>query len=158
MPAFKDKKRNSWYTAFYYTDWTGKRRKKLKRGFATKKEAQDWEKNFILEKSASLDMTFGDFYKRYEAEMPAIFNHAVKYYELSKNPAVIAGPLGQQHADEMKFWTKDEYMQFIPSMANKTYSYIAFELLYWCGIRIGELMVLTPSDFDFDKNKLAIYG
>lgn len=27
MPAFKDKKRNSWYTAFYYTDWTGKRRK-----------------------------------------------------------------------------------------------------------------------------------
>ena len=52
MPAFKDKKRNSWYTAFYYTDWTGKRRKKLKRGFATKKEAQDWEKHFILEKSA----------------------------------------------------------------------------------------------------------
>ena len=34
MPAFKDKKRNSWYTAFYYTDWIGKRRKKLKRGFA----------------------------------------------------------------------------------------------------------------------------
>lgn len=69
MPAFKDKKRNSWYTAFYYTDWIGKRRKKLKRGFATKKEAQDWEKHFILEKSASLDMTFGDFYKRYEADV-----------------------------------------------------------------------------------------
>lgn len=40
MPAFKDKKCNFWYTAFYYTDWTGKRRKKLKRGFATKKEAR----------------------------------------------------------------------------------------------------------------------
>ena len=43
MPVFKDKKRNSWYAAFYYTDWTGKRLKKLKRGFANKKEAQDWE-------------------------------------------------------------------------------------------------------------------
>lgn len=98
----------------------------------------------------------GTYLRKMQAELSAIFNHAVKYYELPKNPAVIAGPLGQHHADEMKFWTKDEYMQFIPSMANKTYSYIAFELLYWCGIRMGELMTLTPSDFDFDKNKLAI--
>ena len=98
----------------------------------------------------------GTYLRKMQAELSAIFNHAVKYYELPKNPAVIAGPLGQHHADEMKFWTKDEYMQFIPSMANKTYSYIAFELLYWCGIRMGELMALTPSDFDFDKNKLAI--
>lgn len=223
MPAFKDKKRNSWYAAFYYTDWTGKRLKKLKRGFANKKEAQDWEKHFLLEKSANLDMTFGDFWARYEAdirpqirentwkskkfvvdlkilpyfkdlvmrditpreviqwqnemreatdkdgnpysgtylrkmqaELSAIFNHAVKYYALPKNPAVIAGPLGEHHADEMKFWTKDEYMQFIPSMANKTYSYMAFELLYWCGIRMGELMALTPADFDFNKNLMSI--
>lgn len=98
----------------------------------------------------------GTYLRKMHAELSAIFNHAVKYYELPKNPAVIAGPLGQHHADEMKFWTKDEYMQFIPSMANKTYSYIALELLYWCGIRMGELMALTPSDFDFDKNKLAI--
>ena len=69
MPAFKDKKRNSWYAAFYYTDWTGKRLKKLKRGFATKKETQDWEKHFLLEKSANLDMTFGDFWTRYEADI-----------------------------------------------------------------------------------------
>lgn len=62
----------------------------------------------------------------------------MKYYELPKNPAVIAGPLGQYHADEMLFWTKEEYMRFIPEVANKTYSYMAFELLYWCGIRIGD--------------------
>ena len=80
----------------------------------------------------------------------------MKYYELPKNPAVIAGPLGQHQSDEMKFWTKDEYMQFIPTMANKTYSYMAFELLYWCGIRMGELLALTPGDFDFDRNKMSI--
>ena len=47
-------------------------------------------------------------------------------------------------------------MTFIPAMANKTYSYMAFELLYWCGIRMGELFALTPADFDFDRKKLSI--
>ena len=41
-------------------------------------------------------------------------------------------------------------------MANKTYSYMSFELLYWCGIRLGELRALTPADFDFDTNMLSI--
>lgn len=50
----------------------------------------------------------------------------------------IAGALGQYDSDEMLFWTKEEYMKFIPTMANKTYSYMAFELLYWCGIRLGD--------------------
>lgn len=27
----------------YYTDWTGKQARKLKCGFTTKKEAQDWQ-------------------------------------------------------------------------------------------------------------------
>ena len=69
MPATKDKKRNTWTAQFYYTDWTGKKVKKCKRGFETKKEALDWEKHFLLEKSASLDMTFEDFWKRYEADV-----------------------------------------------------------------------------------------
>ena len=33
---------------------------------------------------------------------------------------------------------------------------MAFELLYWCGIRMGELLALTPGDFDFDRNKMSI--
>ena len=37
MPATKDKKRNTWTAQFYYTDWTGKKVKKCKRGFETKK-------------------------------------------------------------------------------------------------------------------------
>lgn len=215
MPANKDKKTGKWNCTFYYTDWTGKKIKKMKRGFATKGEALDWERHFLLEKASSLDMTFGDFYKRYkedvqpkvrentwrskeyvidqkilpyikdlimreitprdiltwqnemrslstsdgnsfsgtylrtmQAQLSAIFNHAVKYYELPRNPAVLVGPLGQHNADEMLFWTKDEYMTFIPAMANKTYSYMAFELLYWCGIRMGELFALTHSFFD----------
>lgn len=98
----------------------------------------------------------GTYLRTMQAQLSAIFNHAVKYYELPRNPAVLADPLGQHHADEMLFWTKDEYMTFILAMANKTYSYMAFELLYWCGIHMGELFALTPADFDFDRKKLSI--
>lgn len=34
--------------------------------------------------------------------------------------------------------------------------YYAFEILYWCGIREGELLALTPEDFDFDRKLLSI--
>ena len=40
MPAYKDSKTGKWYVQFRYTDWKGERQQKLKRGFATKKEAE----------------------------------------------------------------------------------------------------------------------
>ena len=42
MPAYKDEKQNTWYCQFYYEDWQGNKKKKKKRGFKTKKEAQEW--------------------------------------------------------------------------------------------------------------------
>ena len=69
MAVYKDKKRGTWYTSFPYVDWTGKRCRKLKRGFLTKKEAQNWENHFKLQKANSLDMTFEDFYGIYEADV-----------------------------------------------------------------------------------------
>ena len=64
--------------------------------------------------------------------------------------------LGEHDSIEMQFWTKEEYLQFIPTLADKPYSYLAFELLYWCGMRMGELRALTAEDFDFDKKTIAI--
>ena len=69
MAVYKDKNRGTWYASVLYVDWTGKRCRKLKRGFATKKEAQEWEMHFKLQKASSLDMTFGDFYKIYEQDV-----------------------------------------------------------------------------------------
>ena len=39
---------------------------------------------------------------------------------------------------------------------DKPQSYYAFEVLYWYGIREGELLALTPADFDLDKGLLSI--
>jgi integrase len=41
-------------------------------------------------------------------------------------------------------------------MMDKPLSFYAFEVLYWCGVRLGELLALTPADFDFVKSTVSI--
>ena len=222
MAAFKDKKNGSWYVQFRYTDWRGERQQKLKRGFATKKEAQAWEREFLMQKQADINMSFESFVALYEkdvkpklklntwlskehiirtkilpyfkkrklseitardvidwqneirqhtklsgesyspdylknvhTQLSCIFNHAIKYYGLQINPAAKAGNMGSEQPKEMLFWTKEEYLRFIDAMKDKPMLYYAFEILYWCGIREGELLALTPADFDFEKKRSA---
>lgn len=65
MPAYKDEKKNTWYCQFYYEDWQGNKKKKQKRGFKTKKEALEWERNYKLSANANMDMTMGAFIEIY---------------------------------------------------------------------------------------------
>lgn len=65
MPAYKDGAKGTWYAAFYYEDWKGIRKKKMKRGFETKKEALAWERQFLLQKAADLNMEFEKFVEIY---------------------------------------------------------------------------------------------
>lgn len=69
MAAFRNKDNGSWYVQFRYTDWRGERKQKLKRGFATKKEALAWEREFLMQKQADVGMTFESFVKLYERDM-----------------------------------------------------------------------------------------
>ena len=223
MAAYKDEARGTWYVSFHYNDWTGKNKRKLKRGFRTRKEALEYEQKFLLQQATNLDMGFEDFYKLYEedlkpklklntwrtkdvifqkklipyfkdkkmneispadiikwqnemikkrqadgkpykptylktmqSELSAIFNHAVRFYNLRENPVKKAGTIGKGKADEMDFWTKEEYLKFADVMMDKPVSYYAFEILYWCGLRMGELLALTPADFNFETHTLRI--
>ena len=223
MAAFKNKDNGTWYVQFRYTDWKGERQQKLKRGFATKKEAQAWEREFLMQKQADINMSFESFVALYEKDikpklkkntwltkeniiqkkilpyfckrklseitakdvidwqneirkltdshgkplsktylktvhnqLSAIFNHAVRYYGLQVNPAQRAGNMGTEERREMLFWTKEEYTKFSEAMMDKPISFYAFEMLYWCGIREGELLALTPADFDFGRGTVSI--
>lgn len=223
MAAFKNKDNGTWYVQFRYTDWRGERQQKLKRGFATKKEALAWEREFLMEKQADVNMTFENFVSLYEKDikpklklntwltkesiikkkilpyfakrklseitakdiidwqneirnltdcrgkplsktylktvhnqLSAIFNHAIRYYGLQVNPAQRAGNMGTEERREMLFWTREEYTKFSEAMMDKPISFYSFEMLYWCGIREGELLALTPADFDFEKHTVTI--
>lgn len=65
MPAYKDEKTGTWYCKFYYVDWTGTHRQKMKRGFKLQREAKEWERNFLEKQSGSPDMTFQALYDLY---------------------------------------------------------------------------------------------
>ena len=69
MPAYKDEKSGKWFASFYYKDWDGQSRKKLKRGLETKKEAITYERNFTLKMSGSLNMLFEDYFELYKADV-----------------------------------------------------------------------------------------
>ena len=89
-------------------------------------------------------------------QLNAIFNHAERYYGLSDNPVRRVDKIGSKKGGEMQFWTKDEYLRFSEAVMDKPLSFHAFELLYWTGIRCGELLALTPSDFMLESSRLRI--
>lgn len=64
--------------------------------------------------------------------------------------------MGKEEHKEMLFWTLDEYQKFVEAVMDKPMSFYAFEMLYWCGIREGELLALTAKDFDFTAKTVTI--
>lgn len=217
MKAEKDPKTGKWLIQYRFTDWQGKRRKSTKRGFATKREAEEWLRTFLVTQKADFDMKFEEFLKMYYADMEtrlrehtmrtkkyiidlkilpyfgqkrvnditaadirrwqnelikkgysptylktinnqlsAIFNYAVKYYDLKGNPCTKAGSIGKSRAEEMSFWTIDEFRQFVDCIMDKRQSYMCFMILYWTGMRLGELLALTSADIDLDKHTISI--
>lgn len=57
---------------------------------------------------------------------------------------------------EMLVWTKEEYKKFAEAVMDKPQSFYAFEVLYWTGLRVGELLALTPGDIDIEKHTISI--
>ena len=52
--------------------------------------------------------------------------------------------MGRPNAKELNFWTKDEYEQFIQGFSPDEEMYrIIFQMLFWLGCRVGELLALT---------------
>lgn len=88
-------------------------------------------------------------------QISAIFNFAIKYYNLNSSPALKAGSMGKKNAESMQFWTVDEFKKFI-ACNDKPISNLAFKVLFWTGIRSGELMALTFKDIDLTNKTINI--
>lgn len=69
MNLTKDQKTGKWLCQFYYTDWQGNRKKKFKRGFRTKAEAEAWAREFLQKQESNLDMRFDQFLELYYEDM-----------------------------------------------------------------------------------------
>ena len=103
-----------------------------------------------------LSQNYSDTYlKTIDMHLFSVFKYAAKYYDFP-NPYDKAEHIGTGNAHSMQFWTLQEYHSFIQSFEKQSPEFIAFELLYWCGMRVGELLALTPQDIDHKKMLLKI--
>ena len=96
------------------------------------------------------------YLKTIHNQLSAIFNYAMRYYDLPRNPCVQAGSIGKGKAGEMDFWTQGEFETFIEKIMDKPAAYYAFLTMYWTGVRVGELLALTLADFSADEKTLSI--
>jgi len=62
------------------------------------------------------------YLKTINNQLAAIFNYAERYYDLKNNPCKKAGTIGKSKAEEMLYWTKDEYLQSLEGVKEKPMS------------------------------------
>ena len=129
---------------------------KLKMCNITAQQIITWQNEMLDHKDENGKKYSPVYLRSVNSQLSAIFNHAVRYNNLRENPCKKAGSMGKKKNREMLFWTKEEYLKFAEVMMDKPLSFYAFEMLYWCGIREGELLALTPADFDFEKCTVSI--
>ncbi len=223
MPTYKDKERGTWYASFYYEDWTGQKKRKVKRGFKTQREAKQFETEFKAQNAADPTMTFESLYALYVKDsanrkrettqiqnesvyrvhilpyfkdkpineitpgdvrvwqntlmsainprsgkpysptylrtlnsgLSKILNYAVKYQNLSRNPCLLNEPMGEKKRAKFDFWTLDEFNNFIKEETLPAY-HLCYNILFWTGMREGEMLALTPAKILHEKKALKI--
>ena len=215
MGVYKEGK--NWKVQVYYRDWQGNRKRKQKRGFRTKGEAKEWERDFLQQQTQSVEIEFGNFLELYYKDMEvrlrentmytkryiidlkikpyfehkvlseitvadirnwqnellkrnysetylktincqlgAIFNYAVRYYNLKDNPCRKAGSIGKSKGEPKDFWMQDEFETFLETVDDKPEAKMAFQFLYWTGMRIGELLALTYNDINLEEKTVSV--
>ncbi|MEG1593163.1 MAG: site-specific integrase [Oscillibacter sp.] len=95
------------------------------------------------------------YVKTINNQLSAIFNYACRYYGLRENPARLAGSVGRKDADAMKFWTVEEFNRFIPCVP-KFPARVGLSVLFWTGLRIGELLALGAEDINLEAGTLSV--
>lgn len=215
MSVYKDTFTNTWACKFRYVDFDGASKQHKKTGFATKKEATDYEtkkkdelkgssadtfesvsRGYLEYCKATLkpttyddrERTFKRIFIPYFGKMKlqnitkpvvrdwqmsiinneeykpstqrklhvylsAFFQYAVELGYIENKP--MPKPIGNSKSNHIDFWTTEEFNIFIKSESSPIYR-VAFSLLFYTGMRIGELKALTYKDFNFEKSTVSI--
>lgn len=116
-----------------------------------------WQNDMLKELNPATGKHYSPSYlKTVHSQFSAIMNHAVRFYGLKTNPVRVAGNMGTDEECQFDFWTRDEYELFSKEVMDVPVYYYAFEILYWCGLREGELLALTLEDIDLKKGIIDV--
>ena len=126
---------------------------------------REWQ-NEMLEKKNENGKPFSENSKaNIYAALKSLFNWAAKYQELNENPCKNLGAFGsKKNRSEMKIWSVDDFNKFINFLESKNkekngkYSnaIIIFKILFWTGLRIGEVLALTFEDINLEEKFIDV--
>ena len=83
-----------------------------------------------------------------------MLNFAVRYYGLPNNPCRFVKKIGKVHRS-LNFWTLEDFQNFLPTVQDPVMR-TAFLVLFYTGIRCGELQALTVGDFNVEERSITI--
>lgn len=115
----------------------------------TPAHVRKWQSQLLADKVAPT------YAKTINNQLSAIFNYAGRYYNLPSNPARLAGSVGKKEGSEIHFWTPEDFNAFIDHVP-KYPGRVGLTVLFWTGLRIGELLALTPEDIDLEARTLTV--
>ena len=126
---------------------------------------REWQ-NEMLEKKNENGKLFSENSKaNIYAALKSMFNWATKYQGLNENPCKNLGAFGgKKNRSEMKIWSVDDFNKFINLLEIKnkekndkyTDSIIIFKILFWTGLRIGEVLALTFDDINLKEKFIDV--
>lgn len=115
----------------------------------TAAQVRKWQSKLLSEEKSPT------YIKTINNQFSAVFNYACRYYGLTQNPVRAAGPIGKKNAETMRFWTAEEFNAFLPHVPNLP-AKVGLSVLFWTGLRIGELLALGAGDVNFEARTLAV--
>ena len=122
----------------------------------TAADIRRWQNELLSAVSTQTGQPYSETYLRtLNGQLSAAFNFAVQYHNLQKNPCYLTKSIGSHYSGEMEFWTLDEFNTFI-EYEQKPAFHLLFMILFWCGLRAGEALALTPEKVLHDIKALNI--
>ncbi len=95
------------------------------------------------------------YLRRIDSLLSTIFKYGVRFFGMKENPSLLAGTVGSFKTKHMNFWTIEEFNRFM-CYVRKPRNKVIFDTLYWTGLRVGELLALTPDDIDMSEHTIRV--
>ncbi len=123
----------------------------------SKNDVRAWQNQLLAMKKPNGESYSTTYLRSINNQLSAILNYAVTYHNLQSNPVIHIERIGtKQPEEERQFWTLEEYTKFSEAIQDRPQFYYAFQVFFWCGLRIGELQALTRADINLDDLTLSI--
>lgn len=121
----------------------------------TDDDIAEWQRKI---KSAKMDNGKGfsaSFLRTIQSQFNSIINYAYSKGYMKLNPLADIKNMGIKDK-RVEYWSTEEYEKFAYCAMQEPNYYYAFEVLYWCGLREGEMLALTLQDVDLNNQVIHV--